>query len=129
MARRFLPELAAAAPDRLRRDRGVAGRRRVPLPRHQCDQESLVTRSFQVTFTRSGKTLAVDETEGVLGAGLKAGLALAYDCRKGRCKTCMVKVDGIIDQSEAWLISNEELADGYALICVGKPRSNLRVHA
>ena len=89
----------------------------------------MMTRSFQVTFIRSGKTVAVDETEGILDAGLKAGLPLASDCRKGRCKTCMVKVDGIIDQSEAWLISNEELADGYALICVGKPRSNLRVHA
>jgi ferredoxin len=88
-----------------------------------------MTRAFQVTFVTSGKTLTVDETEGILSAGLQAGLTLAYDCRKGRCKTCMVKVDGIIDQSEAWLISNEELADGYALICVGKPRSNLRVHA
>ena len=88
-----------------------------------------MTRSYQVTFVRSGTTLAVDETEGILGAGLRAGLSLAFDCGKGRCKTCMVKVDGIIDQSEAWLISNEELADGYALICVGKPRSNLRVHA
>jgi len=71
----------------------------------------------------------VAENEGVLGAGLQAGVTLAFDCRKGRCKTCMVRVDGIIDQSEAWLISNEELADGYALICVGKPRSDLRVHA
>jgi ferredoxin len=88
-----------------------------------------MARSFQVTFLRSGTTVDVAENEGILGAGLKAGLTLAFDCRKGRCKTCMVKVDGIIDQSEAWLISNEELADGYALICVGKPRSNLRVHA
>lgn len=86
-------------------------------------------RSFHVTFLNSGTTLDVAETEGILAAGLRAGLALAYDCRKGRCKTCMVKVDGIIDQSEAWLISNEELAEGYALICVGKPRSDLRVHA
>ena len=88
-----------------------------------------MVRSFQVTFLSSGTTVDVPENEGILGAGLKAGLPLAFDCRKGRCKTCMVKVDGIIDQSEAWLISNEELADGYALICVGKPRSNLRVHA
>ena len=86
-------------------------------------------RSFLVTFIKSGKTVEVAENEGVLGAGLQAGVALAFDCRKGRCKTCMVRVDGIIDQSEAWLISNEELADGYALICVGKPRSDLRVHA
>ena len=86
-------------------------------------------RSYQVTFLSSGTTIDVAENEGVLGAGLRAGLVLASDCRKGRCKACMVKVDGIIDQSEAWLISNEELAEGYALICVGKPRSDLRVHA
>jgi ferredoxin len=86
-------------------------------------------RHYSVTFVVSGTTVDVAEDEGVLGAGLQAGLSLAYDCRKGRCKTCMVKVDGIIDQADAWLISNEELAEGYALICVGKPRSNLRVHA
>jgi len=86
-------------------------------------------RSFRVTFVKSGKTIEVAENEGILGAGLQAGLSLAFDCRKGRCKTCMVRVDGIIDQSDAWLISNEELAEGYALICVGKPRSDLRVHA
>ena len=87
-----------------------------------------MARSFQVTFVRSGATRKPRQSREV-GAGLRAGLPLAYDCRKGRCKTCMVKVDGIIDQSEAWLISNEELAEGYALICVGKPRSDLRVHA
>ena len=86
-------------------------------------------RSFRVTFLKSGKTVEVAENEGILSAGLEAGLSLAFDCRKGRCKTCMVKVDGIIDQSDAWLISNDELAEGYALICVGKPRSDLRVHA
>jgi ferredoxin len=88
-----------------------------------------MSRSFRVTFLKSGKTVEVAENEGILGAGLQAGLSLAFDCRKGRCKTCMVKVDGIIDQSDAWLISNEELAEGYALICVGRPRSDLRVHA
>jgi len=88
-----------------------------------------MARSFRVTFLNSGTTVEVPENEGILGAGLRAGVTLAFDCRKGRCKTCMVKVDGIIDQSEAWLISNEELAEGYALICVGKPRSDLRVHA
>jgi ferredoxin len=88
-----------------------------------------MARSFRVTFIKSGTVVEVAEDEGVLGAGLQAGVSLAFDCRKGRCKTCMVRVDGIIDQSDAWLISNEELAEGYALICVGKPRSDLRVHA
>jgi ferredoxin len=88
-----------------------------------------MARTHQVTFLKSGKTVEVAESEGVLAAGLNAGVSLAFDCRKGRCKTCMVKVDGIIDQTEAWLISNEELAEGFALICVGKPRSDLLVHA
>ena len=88
-----------------------------------------MTRTYHVTFIMSGTTVDVPEDEGILGAGLRAGVPLAYDCRKGRCKTCMVRVDGIIDQTDAWLISNEELAEGYALICVGKPRSDLRVHA
>ena len=88
-----------------------------------------MSRRHRVTFTRSGTTVEVSEDEGVLAAGLQAGLRLAYDWRKGRCKTCMVRVDGIIDQSDAWLISSQELAQGYALICVGKPRSDLAVHA
>jgi len=88
-----------------------------------------VNRRHRVTFLRSGTTVEVGEDEGVLFAGLQAGVRLAYDGRKGRCKTCMVKVDGIIDQSDAWLISSTELAEGYALICVGKPRSDLDVHA
>jgi ferredoxin len=88
-----------------------------------------MNRRFRVTFLRSGTTVEVGEDEGVLNAGLRAGLGLAFDCRKGRCKTCMVKVDGIIDQADAWLISNQELAAGYALICVGKPRSDLTIHA
>jgi ferredoxin len=86
-------------------------------------------RAHQVTFARSGVTVQVGEDEGVLFAGLRAGLSLASDCRKGRCKTCMVRVEGIIDQSDAWLISDEEMAQGYALICVGKPRSDLVVDA
>jgi hypothetical protein len=41
----------------------------------------------------------------------------------------MVPVEGIIDQSQAYIISDHELAAGYALICVGRPRSDLRVDA
>ena len=88
-----------------------------------------MARRFTVTFVKTGLTVEVAEDERVLTAGLRAGVALASECRKGMCKTCMVRVDGIIDQSDAYLISDEELAEGYALICVGRPRSDLRVHA
>lgn len=86
-------------------------------------------RTYSVTFVRSGVTVEVDEEERVLVAGLRAGVALASSCRQGMCKTCMVPVEGIIDQSQAYIISDKELAAGYALICVGRPRSDLRVDA
>ena len=62
-------------------------------------------------------------------ACVRAGVPLASDCRKGICKTCMARVEGIIDQVEAWMISDDELAEGFALLCVGRPRSDLRVEA
>jgi len=86
-------------------------------------------RTHRVTFTRSQRTIEVGEDESVLEAALRAGLALASNCRQGMCRTCMVAVDGIIDQTNAYLISDGELARGYALICVGKPRSDLRIDA
>jgi len=88
-----------------------------------------MAKRFSVTFLKSGTTVQVSDDERVLYAGLQAGVALASECRRGMCKTCMVLVDGVIDQSEAFLISDAELAQGYALICVGRPRSDLRVHA
>jgi ferredoxin len=88
-----------------------------------------MARTYQVTFVRSGVTIPVAEDERVLVAGLKAGVPLAFSCRQGMCKTCMVPVEGVIDQSHAYIISEQELAEGYALICVGRPRSDLRIDA
>ncbi len=88
-----------------------------------------MARRFTVTFARSGRTIEVGEDEAVLQAGLRVGINLAFNCRQGMCKTCMVVVDGIIDQTNAYLITDEELAQGYALICVGKARSDLRIEA
>lgn len=86
-------------------------------------------RRFFVTFTHSGKTIEVGEDERVLAAGLRAGVPLVSDCRKGICKTCIARVEGIIDQEDAWMISDDELAEGFALLCVGRPRSDLRIEA
>jgi hypothetical protein len=41
----------------------------------------------------------------------------------------MVRVKGLVDQTNAFTITDEELAAGYALICVGRPRSNLEIDA
>ncbi len=86
-------------------------------------------REFEVHFTRSGRKITVRADERILSAALHAGLSLKSDCRQGICKTCMVRVRGLVDQTNAFTISDQELADGFALICVGRPRSNLEVDA
>ncbi len=84
---------------------------------------------YRITFARSQRAVEAAEDQSVLEVGLAAGVPLAFNCRQGMCKTCMVHVDGIIDQTHAYLITEDELAQGYALICVGKPRSDLRIDA
>jgi ferredoxin len=84
---------------------------------------------FKVVFSKSGKTVECAEGRTVLEAGQDAGLDLPFSCQGGTCQTCMVKVEGEIDQEEALALSPGERARGYALICVGKPKGDLIVDA
>jgi len=55
-------------------------------------------------------------------------MQITYGCQGGSCGTCMVKVDGELFQ---WgrAIDEEEMAEGYALICSSYPRGDLAVDA
>lgn len=85
--------------------------------------------TYRVTFTRSGKSVECLDSKTVLEAAQEAGLDPAFSCQGGTCQTCMVKVQGDIDQEEALAIGPIEREKGYALICVGKPRGDLIVDA
>lgn len=53
------------------------------------------------------------------------GLELPYACRMGCCTACAVRVkEGKVYQPEALGISEELKASGFALMCVGFPRSD-----
>jgi 2Fe-2S type ferredoxin len=84
---------------------------------------------FKITFTKSGKTVECPENRTVLEAGQDAGLDLPFSCQGGTCQTCMVKVTGEVEQEEALALSAMDKEKGYALICVGKPLSDLTVEA
>ena len=83
-----------------------------------------------VTFKRSGITIEVAEDEYILEKAEEAGLDLPYDCRSGTCTTCMQRcLEGEIDQDLAFAISDEELEEGYRLICIGSPLSDVILDA
>lgn len=64
-------------------------------------------------------------TRYVLWEAEDQGLELPYACRMGCCTACAVKVvEGELYQPQALGISEELKQQGYALMCVGFPRSD-----
>lgn len=53
---------------------------------------------------------------------------LAYSCRQGVCSTCTGKlVKGTVDQSEGSYLDEEQMAQGYVLICIAHPTSDCTI--
>lgn len=78
----------------------------------------------------SGKahTLEVKEDRYILRSAENQGVELPFSCRNGACTTCAVRVlSGDIYQPEAMGLSPELREQGYALLCVSYPRSDIEV--
>lgn len=73
-------------------------------------------------------TLDVPEDRYILHTAEKQGVDLPFSCRNGACTTCAVRVvSGDIYQPEAIGLSPHLRRQGYALLCVSYPRSDLEV--
>lgn len=73
-------------------------------------------------------TVRVLEDEYILHSGEAQGVSLPFSCRNGACTTCAVRVlAGVVHQPEAMGLSPELKQQGYALLCVSYPRSDLEV--
>ena len=84
--------------------------------------------SYIVKIKPHNHLLYVQDDETVLNAALRQDYIFPYSCQSGICGTCMGKIlHGNItypDQQPEDL-SDEEIAQGYALFCSAVPTSNL----
>jgi ferredoxin len=86
--------------------------------------------SYTVEIHHQGHThtISVPEDTTVLVAAQEAGLELPSSCNAGVCTTCAaLVVEGEVDQSEGMGVSPDLQAEGYALLCVAYPRSDLKI--
>ncbi len=85
---------------------------------------------YNVEILHRGHThmIAVPDDRTVLEVANKLGLDLPSSCTAGVCTTCAAQIlEGIIDQTDGMGVSQELQDQGYALLCVTFPRSDLKI--
>lgn len=78
----------------------------------------------------SGEELLVKKDENLLTAALSAGIKWPYKCRVGSCGTCKCKIiEGKISPEIdfGYVLSFDELNDGYALACQTALKTDIKV--
>lgn len=89
-----------------------------------------MSKTYTVEILHQGKTytLQVPEDKTILSVADEQKLELPSSCHAGVCTTCAGQIiSGEVDQSDGMGVSPELQKQGYALLCVAYPRSDLKV--
>ena len=86
------------------------------------------TFTAEITHQGTVHTIQVPADQNVLDAAQAAGLELPTSCNSGVCTTCAALItEGSVNQEDGMGVSPELQADGYALLCVAFPTSDLKI--
>jgi NAD(P)H-flavin reductase/ferredoxin len=85
-------------------------------------------KEFVLTIRPGDETVAARPGETILEAGLRAGIALPFECRSGGCGVCKCAVlQGTVDQGvhQESALTEDERRAGKVLMCCATPLSDL----
>ncbi|HIK03467.1 MAG TPA: 2Fe-2S iron-sulfur cluster binding domain-containing protein [Trichormus sp. M33_DOE_039] len=89
-----------------------------------------MSKTYTVEILHQGKThtLQVPEDKTILSVADEQGLDLPSSCHAGVCTTCAGQIiSGTVDQADGMGVSPELQKEGYVLLCVAYPRSDVKV--
>ena len=84
----------------------------------------------KATIQNLDKNLTVQPGDTLLGAALEAGVPFPHNCRVGGCGACKCRlVEGQVKEmtDSSYLLSRDEVREGYVLACQSIPRSDVVV--
>ena len=88
------------------------------------------TFSITAAFEGVSHSFACRSDQTVLAAAEAAGVALPSSCCSGVCTTCAARIqEGSVHQPDAMGVKADLQQQGYALLCVAFPRSDLKLSA
>ncbi|TAF34380.1 MAG: ferredoxin [Oscillatoriales cyanobacterium] len=89
-----------------------------------------MSKTYTVELLHQGNTYTVEvpEDKQILRAANAAGIELPSSCNSGVCTTCAAKIiEGQVEQTDCMGVSPDLQKEGYVLLCVAFPRSNLKI--
>ncbi|MBV6639183.1 MAG: ferredoxin--NADP reductase [Cyclobacteriaceae bacterium] len=67
-----------------------------------------------------------DQNKPILQSALEAGIRLPHSCKEAMCGTCKIRLtSGKINMKANYALPDDELDDGYVLLCSGFPESDI----